>query len=123
MLFRSLPYLCVFYGCIFTWRYLQHFVYLFFFPLDVLAMSVRRFEDSRCYTIFDGVLYHQGIDGVLLRAINAEEASMVVKQYHDGFCGGHYETDYTTKKILHAGYYWPTLFKDVTLHCKTCEFC
>ena len=46
----------------------------------------------------------------------------VVKQYHDGFCGGHYAADYTAKKILHAGYYWPTLFKDVTLHCKTCEF-
>ena len=45
-----------------------------------------------------------------------------MKQYHDGFCGGHYAIDYTAKKILHAGYYWQTLFKDVTLHCKTCEF-
>ena len=85
------------------------------------AMSLIR--DSKCYTIFDGVLYCQGIDGVLRRAINAEEASKVVKQYHDGFCGGHYAADYPTKKILHAGYYWPTLFKDVALHCKTCEFC
>ena len=83
--------------------------------------KIRR--DSRCYTIFNGVLYRQEIDGVLRQAIDAKEASKVVKQYHNGFCGGHYATDYIAKKILHAGYYWPTLFKDVTLHCKTCEFC
>ena len=66
-------------------------------------------------------LYRQGIDGVLRRAIDAEEASRVVKQYHDGFCGGHYAADYIAKKILHASYY--CLFKDVMLHCKICEFC
>ena len=68
---------------------------------------------SRCYTIFDGVLYRQGIDGVLQQAIDAKEASKVVKQYHDGFYEGHYAANYTAKKILHAGYYWPVLFKDV----------
>ena len=39
--------------------------------------GIRR--DSRHYTIFDGILYRQGIDGVLRRAIDAEEASKVVK--------------------------------------------
>ena len=36
-------------------------------------------SDSRRYTIFDGVLYRQVIDGVLRRAIDVEEASKVVK--------------------------------------------
>ena len=96
-------------------------MYLFFPPRCTSYERKKIQRDSRCYTIFDGALYRQGIDAVLWKAIDAEEASKVVKHYHDGFCGGHYVTDYTTKKILHASYYWPTLFKDVTLHCKTCE--
>ena len=101
-----------------------NFLCTFSFPLGCTSYERKKIRrDSRRYTIFDGVLYRQGIDGVLRRAIDAEEASKVVKQYHDGFCGGHYATDYTTKKILHAGYYWPTLFKDTHAFCKSCENC
>ena len=103
---------------------IYNFLCTFSFPPGCTSYERNKIRrDSRRYTIFDGVLYRQGVDGVLRQAIDAEEASKVVKQYHDGFCGGHYAADYTAKKILHAGYYWPNLFKDVALHCKTCEFC
>ena len=35
---------------------------------------------------------------------------------HDGPTGGHFSRDTTAHKILRAGYYWPTLFKDAHAH-------
>ena len=61
-----------------VWRNLQIFMYLFFPPGCTSYEHKKIRRDSRHYTIFDGVLYRQGIDGVLRRAIDAEEASKVV---------------------------------------------
>jgi len=37
--------------------------------------------------------------------------------------GGHFVCRITTEKILHAGYYWPTLFKDAHDYCRSCDVC
>ena len=38
-------------------------------------------------------------------------------------CGGHFFARKTADKILQAGFYWPTLFKDCFEFCKTCARC
>lgn len=38
-------------------------------------------------------------------------------------CGGHYPAQTTAHKILRAGYYWPTLFKDSFSYVRTCQPC
>jgi hypothetical protein len=35
----------------------------------------------------------------------------------------HFAVEITTKKILDAGYWWPTLFKDTHDFCKSCDSC
>ena len=42
---------------------------------------------------------------------------------HSEACVGHFSTRKTTDKILQAGFYWPTLFKDCFEFCKTCARC
>ena len=42
---------------------------------------------------------------------------------HDGPVGGIFSRDTTTHKILRAGYYWPTLFKDAHAHVRKCDAC
>ena len=42
---------------------------------------------------------------------------------HSEACGGHFSTRKTADKILQAGFYWPTLFKDCFEFCKTCARC
>ena len=37
---------------------------------------------------------------------------MVLNDYHSGACGGHLSSMVTAKKILLAGYFWPSIFKD-----------
>ena len=42
---------------------------------------------------------------------------------HDGPTGGHFSGDTTAHKILKAGCYWPTLFKDAHAHVRKCDIC
>jgi hypothetical protein len=46
-----------------------------------------------------------------------------LQELHDGPAGGHFGGDTTTHKILHAGYYWPTLFKDAHEYVRKCKTC
>ena len=42
---------------------------------------------------------------------------------HSLACGGHFGAGKTSRKILEAGFYWPTLFKDAYEYCKSCDKC
>ena len=47
----------------------------------------------------------------------------VIIDLHDGPAGRHFSEDTTAHKILRAGYYWPTLFKDAHAHVRKCDIC
>ena len=42
---------------------------------------------------------------------------------HSGACGGHLSRLNTTQKILCAGYFWPSIFKDCIIVVKKCHPC
>ena len=42
---------------------------------------------------------------------------------HDGSCGGHFSDKQTTYKVLHSGYYWPSIFKGAAKYVKGCDNC
>lgn len=42
---------------------------------------------------------------------------------HDESCGGHFAGFVTAKRVLHFGYWWPTLFKDAAKYVKRCDPC
>ena len=58
------------------------------------------------------MLFRKKIDSVHLRYLEKTKAKKVLQELHDGPAGGHFGGNTTTHKILHAGYYLPTLFKD-----------
>ena len=64
------------------------------------------------YEIIDDVLFRKNYDSILLRFLEKTEAKKVLQELHDGSTGGHFGGDTTAHKIIHAGYYWRTLFKD-----------
>ena len=57
-------------------------------------------------------LYRRGVEFVLRQCITHEEAKIFLNDAHSGVCGGHLFGLATTQKILHASYFWPTIFKD-----------
>ena len=42
---------------------------------------------------------------------------------HTLACGGYFGQQHTVRKVLHFGFYWPTLFRDAYTYCKNCEQC
>eukprot|EP00253_Pinus_taeda_P036090 PITA_36090 len=71
----------------------------------------------------------QGFCKMLARASLISEISspnqeiQMYEELHDRPAGGHYAGDATAHKILHAGYYWPTLFKDAHNYVRKCQIC
>nr|GEW46818.1 hypothetical protein [Tanacetum cinerariifolium] len=41
-----------------------------------------------------------------------QEAVDILTACHNGPTGGHYDANYTTKKVFDSGFYWPTIYKD-----------
>jgi hypothetical protein len=60
---------------------------------------------------------------MLLRCLEKQEADKVLFELHDGPTGGHFRGDTTAHKILRAGYYWSTLFKDSHAYVRKCKIC
>lgn len=66
------------------------------------------------YCFIDQGLGWRNHDDVILRCVYPEEAASLMKEFHQGLCGGHHATKATTHKILRCSYYWPTIFTDCT---------
>ena len=60
----------------------------------------------------DGVLFWKKYDSVLLRCLEKDYVDHVLTELHDGLVGEHFGGETTTHKVLRAGYYWPTFFRD-----------
>lgn len=51
------------------------------------------------------------------RVLQSLEVDLIMKEMHLGVAGGHFSKDIIDHKILHGGYWWPTLYKDVYNYC------
>ena len=80
---------------------LVHYLQEGYFPKHWSSKQRRALHlKSASYQIIDGVLFRNNYDGVFLRCL-----------------------DPSVHKILRAGYYWPTLFKDAHAHVRKCDAC
>ena len=52
-----------------------------------------------------------------------EDAKHILTELHHGSEGGHFHGETTTHKVLRAGYYCPTPFKDAHAHARKCQVC
>lgn len=46
-----------------------------------------------------------------------------MKHYDAGVVGGYFSVNRTTKKVLEAGFFWPSLFVDVQKFVTNCDQC
>ncbi|MCO5571810.1 hypothetical protein L7F22_025558 [Adiantum nelumboides] len=75
------------------------------------------------YQLIGEHLYHKGKDLVLRRVPLVKEIEKILMSCHDGVCGGHFAQEITSRKILQAGFVWPSLHRDVQHWCKACKAC
>ncbi|GKC19398.1 reverse transcriptase domain-containing protein [Tanacetum coccineum] len=62
-------------------------------------------------------------DQVIRRCVHGQEAINILKACHDGPTEGHHGPNYTTKKVLDSGFYWPTIYRDAHDLVKSCDSC
>ena len=75
------------------------------------------------YFIMDEVLYKRGFSQPYLRCLAPDEANYVLREVHGGACGNHSGARSLIHKVVHAGYYWPTVQADVKAYVKVCDQC
>ncbi|XP_076950432.1 uncharacterized protein LOC143623390 [Bidens hawaiensis] len=64
------------------------------------------------YQLRDGILYRRPFIGPLLHCVDAEDASYLIREIHEGICGLHARPRMVVAKITNAGYYWPDIHTD-----------
>ena len=57
------------------------------------------------------------------RCVREDEVFDILKEYHNGQCGGNFADRRTTHKVLRTGYYWPTIFKYAKKFVQACDSC
>ena len=75
------------------------------------------------YRMVNDCLYCLGKDGVLRRVPSGCEIKQILEACHDGVCGGHFAHEITSRKVLQAGFTWPSLHRDAKHWCQTCKEC
>ncbi|XP_042467514.1 uncharacterized protein LOC122050693 [Zingiber officinale] len=75
------------------------------------------------FTLIGDQLYKKVFSHPLLKCVSSEDAKYILKEVHQGSCGGHPGGRSLVKKILLAGYFWPTLQEDVARTVATCLSC
>jgi hypothetical protein len=73
------------------------------------------------YCLWQGRLVWRNREGAILRCVDLEGSKELLKELHSRVCGGHFSARTTAHKIMRAGYYWPTLFKDAHSFVQACE--
>nr|GFB35063.1 reverse transcriptase domain-containing protein [Tanacetum cinerariifolium] len=79
------------------------------------------FKDARHYFSDDPYLFRTCADQIIRRCMAGKEAIDILNACHSGPTGGHYEANYTAKKVFDSGFYWPTIYKDAFELVKRCD--
>ena len=78
---------------------------------------------SARYVLMDEVLYKRGFSQTYLRCLAPNEANYLLREVHEGVCGNHSRARSLVYKVVHAGYYWPTIQADAKAYGKVCDQC
>ena len=91
--------------------------------LDLMPRSEQRRirYQAKYYLIVGDILYRRGVNTILRRCLTHEEAEKVLNDCHARACGGNFYGYATAHKILHTGYFWPTIFPDCILAVRSCH--
>nr|GFC03511.1 reverse transcriptase domain-containing protein [Tanacetum cinerariifolium] len=81
------------------------------------------FKDAKHYFWDDPFLFKTCADQVIWRCVAGQEAVDILTACHSGPTEGHYDANYTVKKVFDSGFYWPTIYKDAFDLVKNCDSC
>jgi hypothetical protein len=80
---------------------------------------------AKMYHLIDGVLYQQGVNGMMMRCISREEGIQLLWNIHSGVCGSYSSWRSIIGETFRHDFYWPTAKDDVmetVTKCNDCQF-
>ncbi|XP_044510154.1 uncharacterized protein LOC123228765 [Mangifera indica] len=93
-------------------------------PTDLSKAQRDKLKNDAKYHVWDDpYLWKRCADQIIRRCVPETEISSIITFCHSYACGGHFGAKRTARKILDCGFFWPTLFRDTYLFCKSCERC
>ena len=75
------------------------------------------------YRLIGEDLFCMGKDQVLCMVPSKEDIHKILHSCHNDVCGGHFAYELTYKKVLQAGFVWPSLQRDAHFRRKACDAC
>ncbi|XP_071713650.1 uncharacterized protein [Rutidosis leptorrhynchoides] len=106
-----------------TWmKPLREYLELEILPEDKKEARKIRIK-APSYKIMNGALYRKSFLTPWLRCVGPNQASMIIREMHEGICGLHSGPRSIVAKMLRMGYYWPTMHEDTVTLLRTCEPC
>ena len=88
-------------------------------PTEARKVKVRL---SR-FTILNDKLYKGEFSQPYLKCLDPEHTEYVLREIHEGVCGNHFGPRSLIRKVVHAGYFWPTMQKDAAQVIQRCNKC
>ena len=93
-------------------------------PEQMGRQERKRFFAQLKYYFWDvPFLFRRCPDQIIRRCVSEKEAIRIMKECHAGPSGGHHGINTTAQKIFDAGFYWPTIFRDVKIMIQACDAC
>ncbi|XP_019085407.1 PREDICTED: uncharacterized protein LOC109126351 [Camelina sativa] len=93
-------------------------------PDQFTGYHKKRFlRELRRYYWDEPYLYKHCSDGVYRRCLAETEVPDVLFHFHGSDYAGHFATFKTVSKVLQAGFWWPTMFKDANEFVSRCDAC
>ncbi|XP_019098254.1 PREDICTED: uncharacterized protein LOC104773629 [Camelina sativa] len=93
-------------------------------PDQFTGYHKKRFlRELRRYYWDEPYLYKHCSDGVYRRCLAETEVPDVLFHCHGSDYAGHFATFKTVSKVLQAGFWWPTMFKDANEFVSRCDAC
>ncbi|XP_070022776.1 uncharacterized protein [Nicotiana sylvestris] len=91
-------------------------------PYDLSSVQKKIFyRNCRMYYWDEPYLFRICVDNMIRRCVPEIEQSSVLQACHASACGGHFGGARTTAKVLEAGLFWLTVFKDEHQWVKGCN--
>ena len=91
-------------------------------PVHLPKHKKRRIiQQSVNYSWEGNDLFRTGPALIIRKCLMEDDMYGILQACHDGPCGGRFSYKRTTYKVLHRGYYCPTLFKDAAKYVRSCD--
>ena len=91
-------------------------------PQDAKEAWKLRNQASR-YLLYEGKLYKRSSSLPLLKCLRPSEADYALWEVHEGICENYLGARSLSHKLLHQGYYWPTMHHDSIEYVRKCDRC